>query len=134
VQLKSVQPPSPVQSSFDEVNRAQQEREEMINRANGEYNKVVPRASGEAQKLLSEAEGYATRRVNEAEGDVARFRALLEQYQKAPEVTRQRMYLEAMAELLPRLGGTIVLDEEAKQLLPLLNLGGPAGGRGRPSP
>lgn len=134
VQLKSVQPPSPVQASFDEVNRAQQEREEMINRANGEYNKVVPRASGEAQKMLSEAEGYATRRVNEAEGDVARFRALLEQYEKAPEVTRQRMYLEAMAELLPRLGGTIVLDEEAKQLLPLLNLGGPAAARGRTAP
>ncbi len=133
VQLKSVQPPSPVQASFDEVNRAQQEREEMINRANGEYNKVVPRASGEAQKMLSEAEGYAVRRVNEAEGDVARFLALLEQYEKAPEVTRQRLYLEAMAELLPRLGGTIVLDEEAKQLLPLLNLGGPAGAR-RTSP
>jgi len=134
VQLKSVQPPSPVQASFDEVNRAQQEREEMINRANGEYNKVVPRASGEAQKMLSEAEGYAIRRVNEAQGDVARFVALLEQYEKAPEVTRQRLYLETMAELLPRLGGTIVLDEEAKQLLPLLNLGGPAVGRTRTAP
>ncbi len=131
VQLKSVQPPPPVQSSFDEVNRAQQEREEMINRANGEYNKVVPRASGEAQKKLSEAEGYAVRRVNEAEGDGARFQALLKQYEKAPDVTRQRLYLEAMAEVLPRLGGTIVLDEEAKQLLPLLNLGGSAGAGGR---
>jgi membrane protease subunit HflK len=105
----------------------------MINQANGEYNKVVPRASGEAQRVLSAAEGYAVRRINEAEGDVARFRALLEQYEKAPGVTRQRLYLETMAELLPRLGGTIVLDEEAKQLLPLLNLGGPAGGRGRPA-
>jgi len=134
VQLKSVQPPSPVQSSFDEVNRAQQEREEMINQANGEYNKVVPRASGESQRMLSEAEGYAVKRVNEAQGDVARFRALLEQYQKAPEVTRQRLYLEAMSELVPRLGGTIVLDEDAKQLLPLLNLGGSDAARGRIAP
>jgi len=105
----------------------------MINRANGEYNKVVPRASGEAQRVLSEAEGYAVRRINEAEGDVARFRALLEQYKKAPDVTRRRLYLETMTELLPRLGGTIVLDEEAKQLLPLLNLGG-AAARGRSTP
>ena len=126
VQLKNVHPPAPVQSSFDEVNRAQQEREQMINQAQGEYNKVVPRASGDAQRMQSEAEGYAVRRVNEAEGDAARFRALLTEYGKAPDVTRRRLYLETMKELLPRLGGTIVLDDEAKQLLPLLNLGGPA--------
>ncbi len=126
VQLKNVHPPEPVQSSFDEVNRAQQEREQMINQAQGEYNKAVPRASGDAQRMLSEAEGYAIRRVNESEGDVARFRALLVEYEKAPDVTRRRLYLETMRQLLPRLGGTIVLDEDAKQLLPLLNLGGPA--------
>jgi len=126
VQLKNVYPPRPVQQAFEEVNRAQQEREQMINQAQGEYNKVVPRASGEAQRMESEAEGYAVRRVNEAEGDVARFRALLTEYEKAPDVTRRRLYLETMRQLLPRLGGTIVLDDEAKQLLPLLNLGGPA--------
>ena len=126
VQLKNVHPPAPVQASFDEVNRAQQEREQMINQAQGEYNKVVPRASGDAQRMQSEAEGYAVRRVNEAEGDAARFRALLTEYEKAPDITRRRLYLETMRQLLPRLGGTIVLDEEAKQLLPLLNLGGPA--------
>ena len=122
---QSVQPPAAVQASFDEVNRAQQEREQMINQANGEYNKVVPRASGEAQKQLSEAEGYATKRVNEAEGDVARFRALLEQYEKAPEVTRQRLYLETIGEVLPQLGGKVILDADAKQFLPLMSL--PAG-------
>jgi membrane protease subunit HflK len=122
VQLKNVHPPTPVQASFDEVNRAQQEREQMINQANGEYNKVVPRASGEAQRMLSEAEGYAVRRVNEAEGDVARFRALLGEYDKAPAVTRQRLYLEAMAELIPRLGGKVILDANAPQFLPLMNL------------
>ena len=122
VQLKNVPPPTAVQQAFEEVNRAQQEREQMINQANGEYNKVVPRASGEAQKQLSEAEGYATKRVNEAEGDVARFRALLEQYEKAPAVTRQRLYLETLAEVLPQLGGKVILDADAKQFLPLMSL------------
>jgi membrane protease subunit HflK len=122
VQLKNVHPPTPVQRSFDEVNRAQQEREQMINQANGEYNKVVPRASGEAAKEISAAEGYALKRVNEAEGDVARFRSLLEQYEKAPEVTRRRLYLETMADVIPRLGGKIILDADARQFLPLMNL------------
>jgi membrane protease subunit HflK len=122
VQLKNVHPPQAVQRSFEEVNRAQQEREQMINQANGEYNKVVPRAAGEASKKISEAEGYATKRVNEAEGDVARFRSLLEQYEKAPEVTRQRLYLETLSEVIPQLGGKVILDADAKQFLPLMNL------------
>jgi membrane protease subunit HflK len=122
VQLKNVHPPTPVQRSFEEVNRAQQEREQMINQANGEYNKVVPRASGEAQRRLSEAEGYSLKRVNEAEGDVASFKALLEQYEKAPDVTRQRLYLETLSEVLPQLGGKVILDADARQFLPLMNL------------
>jgi len=122
VQLKNVYPPSPVQQAFEKVNRAQQEREQMINQANGEYNKVVPRASGEAQRQLSEAEGYALQRVNEAKGDVARFSALLEQYEKAPEVTRQRLYLETLSEVLPKLGSKVILDADAKQFLPLMNV------------
>ena len=125
VQLKNVHPPTAVQSSFDEVNRAQQEREQLINQANGNYNREVPKARGEAEKDIQSAEGYAIERVNEAEGDVARFTALLEQYEKAPEVTRQRLYLETMIELLPALGNKVVIDEEARQLLPLLNLATP---------
>ena len=122
VQLKNVNPPGPVQRSFDEVNRAQQEREQMINQANGEYNKVVPRASGEADQKISAAEGYAVKRVNEAEGDVARFKALLTQYEKAPDVTRQRLYLETMTEVIPQLGSKIILDDKAQQFLPLMQL------------
>jgi membrane protease subunit HflK len=122
VQLNRVHPPKPVQSSFDEVNKAQQERETMVNVANGEYNKVVPRAKGEAEQKISEAEGYAIKRINEAEGDVARFKALLAQYEKAPEVTRQRFYLETMAEVIPQLGSKIILDSEARQFLPLMQL------------
>ena len=122
VQLKNVHPPSAVQASFDEVNRAQQEREEMINQANGEYNKVVPRARGEAERTIQGAEGYAVKRVNEAKGDIARFSALLEQYEKAPDVTRQRLYLETINEILPQLGSKVILDADVQQFLPLMNL------------
>ena len=134
VQLKNVHPPQAVQRSFEEVNRAQQERDQMINQANGEYNKVVPRASGEAEKKLREAEGYALKRVNEAEGDVARFKALLEQYEKAPEVTKRRLYLETLSEVLPQLGGKVILDADAKQFLPFMNLQPPAASPPAPGP
>ncbi|MEM7201046.1 MAG: FtsH protease activity modulator HflK [Planctomycetota bacterium] len=124
VQLKNVNPPERVQDSFNEVNQAQQEKERAINVANGEYNKVVPRARGEAAQKIRAAEGYAKKRINEAKGDVAAFVALLAEYSKAPEVTRQRLYLETMAEVLPRVRRKIILDEDAKGVLPLLNLGG----------
>ena len=122
IQLKNVHPPGPVQRSFDEVNRAQQEREQMINEANGEYNRVIPKAKGLAEQRISGAEGYAVRRINEAQGDVTRFKELLIQYDKAPAITKQRLYLETMNEVLPNVGPKIILDEEAKQFLPLMNV------------
>lgn len=122
VQLKNVHPPIAVQASFNEVNQAQQEKEEQINLANGEYNKAVPRASGEAAQKISEAEGYALRRVNEAKGDADKFTAVLTEYLKAPEVTRQRLYLETMQEVLPQLERKVILDDRATGVLPLLNL------------
>jgi len=122
VQLKDVDPPVPVQDSFNEVNNAQQEKEKSINIANGEYNRSVPKASGEAAKKISEAQGYATQRINEAEGDAARFTALFTEYQKASDVTRRRIYLETMEEVMPRLGGMVIIDEGANQVLPFLPL------------
>jgi membrane protease subunit HflK len=122
VQLKNVNPPAPVQGSFNEVNQSQQEREQMINVANGEYNKAVPRARGEAAQRLSEAEGYALRRVNEARGDADRFTAQLTEYLKAPEVTRQRIYFETMAEILPLFEKKIILDGKTNNVLPMLPL------------
>jgi modulator of FtsH protease HflK len=122
IQLKNVNPPQRVQASFNEVNQAQQEKERAINIANGEYNKEVPRARGEADRMLSAAEGYAMKRVNEAEGDVAAFEALLAEYIRAPAITRQRIYLETMAKVLPNIGKTVILDEETQGMLPLLNL------------
>jgi modulator of FtsH protease HflK len=122
VQLKNVNPPNQVQASFNEVNKAQQDKENAINIANGEYNKVVPKAKGEADQTIRGAEGYRFKRVNEAEGDVAAFTAVLEQYIKAPEITRTRLYLETMSEVLPQTGSKIIVDDSLKQLLPLLQL------------
>ena len=122
VQLKNINPPKQVQASFDEVNQAQQEKQRAINMANGEYNKVVPRARGEAARLIAEAQGYAQKRINEAEGNANRFMAQFTEYQKAPEATRQRLYLETMAEVLPRMGRKIIVDEKSQQVLPFLQL------------
>jgi modulator of FtsH protease HflK len=122
VQLKNVNPPSQVQASFNEVNKAQQDRENAINIANGEYNNVVPKAKGQADETIRAAEGYRFKRVNEAEGDVAAFSAVLQQYIKAPEITRTRLYLETMGEILPQTGQKIIVDESLRQLLPVLPL------------
>lgn len=120
VQLKNVNPPREVQASFNEVNKAEQDRESMINVANGDYNKVVPRARGEAEQRISEAEGYRLKRVNEALGDAVAFQAVLAEYSKAPAITRTRLYLETMREVLPALGDKWIVDERVTQLLPLL--------------
>jgi modulator of FtsH protease HflK len=124
VQLKNVNPPREVQASFNEVNNAQQDRENMINLANGEYNKAVPRAEGEAAQKISVAEGYKLKRVNEAMGDAGAFTAVYEEYRKAPDVTRKRMLLETMADVLPTIRQTTIVDEKVTQLLPLVQ---PAG-------
>lgn len=120
LQLKNVNPPREVQASFNEVNKAQQDRESMINEANGEYNKTVPRAQGEAARRISEAEGYRLQRVNEAVGDAAAFNAVLAEYLKAPAVTRTRLYLETMTKVLPQLRDKWIVDDRVTQLLPML--------------
>jgi membrane protease subunit HflK len=122
VQLKNVNPPAEVQASFNEVNRAQQDRENAINIANGDYNDAVPKAKGQADQAIRAAEGYQFKRVNEAEGDIASFNAILEQYIKAPEITRTRLYLETMGDVLPQMGQKIIVDDSMRQLLPILPL------------
>ena len=129
VQLKNINPPEPVQESFNEVNQAQQEKEKLINEARRDYNKVIPLAEGEKDQRIREADGYRLKRINEAEGDAARFRALLEEYTKAPEVTRRRIYVETLQDVLPRIESKIVIDEQARSVLPLLNLESRKGGR-----
>lgn len=122
VQLKNINPPRPVQASFNEVNQAQQEKEELINEARRDYNRVIPLAEGEKDQRIREADGYRLKRINEAEGDVARFNSLLAEYRKAPEVTRRRIYIETLQDVLPNIHSKIIVDEQTQGILPLLNL------------
>jgi len=122
VVLQDVNPPDPVKDAFNDVNQAQQERETLINQARSEYNKVVPRAKGQAEETIQRAEGYAAERVNNALGEASRFNALYLEYIKAPEVTKRRIYLETMEEILPRAGNKIITDESGNNLLPLLQM------------
>ncbi|MDF1817638.1 MAG: FtsH protease activity modulator HflK [Immundisolibacteraceae bacterium] len=124
VQLKNINPPRPVQESFNEVNQAQQSKEKLINEARREYNKVIPLAEGEKDQRIREADGYRLKRINEAEGDALRFNALFTEYQKAPEVTRRRIYIETMQEVLPKIESKVLMDDAMSGLLPLLNLDG----------
>jgi len=132
--LQDVNPPDLVKPSWDEVNQAQQQKDRLINEADAEYNQVIPRAEGEAKQTILQAEGYAADRVNSARGEAARFRELYEEYRRAPQVTRQRMYLETMQKILPKMGGKLYLDKDAKGVMPLLpmeSLQGIAGAAGR---
>lgn len=122
VVLQDVNPPDRVKPSFNQVNEAQQEKEKLINQAQAEFNKFIPRAKGEAEKMIQEAEGYALERVNRAQGEVSRFVNLFDQYRLAKEVTRQRIYLETMNKVLPKVGKKLVVDESIKGLIPLLDL------------
>ena len=124
--LQDVNPPDPVKPAFNEVNQAIQEKERAINDAWAEYNRTVPLAKGQAEQVARAAEGYAVERVNNAEGDARRFEALLTEYRLAPAVTRRRLYLETLSQILPKVGRKIILDEKARGILPLLNLPGEA--------
>jgi modulator of FtsH protease HflK len=129
VQLKNINPPQPVQASFNEVNQAQQEKEKLINEARRDYNKVIPLAEGEKDQRIREADGYRLKRINEAEGDAARFSALLAEYIKAPEVTRRRIYIETLQDVMPGIRSKIIVDERTRSILPLLNLDSQKGER-----
>ena len=122
VVLQDVNPPDPVKPSWDQVNQAQQQRDQLINEAKGEYNRVIPRAEGEALQTILQAQGYALDRVNRAEGDATRFKALYAAYRRSPQVTRRRMYLETMAKVLPKMGGKLFIDKDAQGVMPLLPL------------
>lgn len=122
IAMQKTNVPEPVQPSWNEVNQAQQEKEEMIYNAQKQYNKVIPEAKGKADQTIKVAEGYATERVNNAEGDAARFDAVYQEYIKAKDVTRRRLYLEALKDVFPKLGNKFIVDSDQKNLLPLLNL------------
>jgi len=123
VKLLDVNPPEKVKPAFNEVNEAKQEKEQTINRAWEAYNKVVPKAKGQAKQTLQAAEGYSLDKINRAKGDTQRFLSVLEEYNKAPEVTKKRLYLETMAEVLPKAKDKYIVDSKQSSILPLLNIG-----------
>ena len=121
--LQDVAPPDTVKPSFNEVNQAQQEREKLINQARGEYNREIPRARGEAEQQISQAQGYAIDRINRARGEASRFDQLYREYRRAPEVTRRRIYIETLNRVLPKVGRKLIMNKDAQNIVPLLQLG-----------
>lgn len=122
VVLQDINPPDPVKPSFNAVNEAQQQKETLINQAKSAYNKVIPRARGQAQETIQKAEGYSIDRINRAEGEASRFSQLYREYIKAPEVTKRRIYLETLEDILPRIGNKVVTDQNGNNVLPLLQM------------
>ncbi len=123
IEMKKTNVPDSVQPSFNEVNEATQEKEKTIYQAREEYNKAIPAARGEAERVIKSAEGYAQNVINRAEGDTERFMLLYGEYKKAENITKKRLYLEAIRDILPNLGDKYIIDEDMKNILPLLNLG-----------
>ena len=124
IQLQNVIPPEEVQQAFEDVNIAIQDMDRMINEGKEAYNNEIPRAKGEADKLIQEALGYASERVNKAEGDTARFNAVYEEYVKAPDITRRRLYLETLNAIFANTDKVTFVDKNLKNFLPLKNLTG----------
>ncbi len=127
VQLQNIVPPAGVQAAFEDVNKAIQDMNRLINEGKEAYNAEIPKASGQAEQLIQIARGYAAERVNRAQGDVARFNAVYNEYRRAPEVTRRRLYLETIEALFANEEGTTLVDKKLENFLPLKNL--PNGGQ-----
>ncbi len=123
VELQDVLPPAgSVRQAFEDVNRAQQDMNRLINEARRERNRVLPRVQGEADRIVEEARGYASRRVNIAEGEADAFRSVHAAYQEAPEVTRRRLYIETVEELLADASNVTIVDRSLQNVLPFLDL------------
>lgn len=122
IEMKKTNVPEPVRPSFNKVNQAIQKKQNLIYKAKEEYNKVIPEARGNAERTIKNAQGYALERVNRAKGDSARFLALYKEYARAKNVTRRRLYLEAISEVLPKVKNKYIVDEDQENLLPLLKL------------
>ncbi len=122
VELQDVTPPDPVKPAFDKVNESRQEKEQLVNVAEKKRNQVIPRAHGEAQQTISEAKAYSAERVNRAKGEAARYQAILAEYEKAKDVTRRRLYIEMLDDVLPNIQSLYVIDSKTGGPLPLLDL------------
>lgn len=126
--LQDVNPPDEVKPSFNAVNEAEQKKDKLVQEAEAEYNKVIPKARGEALRTVEEAKGYATERINLSEGEAARFTALYNEYRKARDVTRTRIYIETMEQIMNKAGKKIITDDKTQGILPLFDYGQKKGG------
>lgn len=117
VTLQNVQPPEPVQAAFDDAIKAGQDRERLKNEAEAYANNVIPRAQGTASRLIQDAEGYKARVVAQAQGDASRFEQVYKAYEKAPQVTRERMYLQTMQDILSHVSKILVESRSNNSLL-----------------
>ena len=122
LQLLDINPPETVKPAFNEVNVADQDMKRLVNEAEETYNKVIPKARGSAKQIVEEARGYAAERINRASGETNRFNAIVKEYQGAEEVTRQRMYLEAMEDILPKVEHIYIMDRKQQNILPLFDM------------
>jgi len=122
VQLQSVLPPNPVADSYNEVIRAEQEEEKLENEANQAFNKKIYKAEGEAKKLINEAKGYAVERINHAKGEATLFELVLAKYKKAPQITKDRYFIETMDEIFSKTPNKVIVDTRLENFLPMLNL------------
>ncbi|MEE9294694.1 MAG: FtsH protease activity modulator HflK [Phycisphaerae bacterium] len=122
VKLQTVSPPDLVKDAFDAVNRARQNKERVVNNSLGERNRRIPEARGKRDRAIAEAEGYMDRVVKAGTGRANAFLSKLEEYKKAPEVTRLRLYLEAMEDVLSKVDDIIIIDQSVRGVLPLLDL------------
>jgi len=123
VMLQDVNPPEKVKPAFNEVNAAQQDKKRLVNQAREEYNKIVPKADGQALQMIEQAEAYAIDRTNTALGDASRFLQIWTAYSLSKDVTRRRLYIEALGKMLPNLEKKYIIDDNVKGLLPLMNVG-----------
>ncbi|MBT3312913.1 MAG: FtsH protease activity modulator HflK [Desulfobacterales bacterium] len=122
LELKKTNVPTKVQPSFNAVNKAEQEKETMILTAKKDYNQAIPAAKGEAERTIRAAEGYSLDRINRAEGEASKFTALYNEYAKAKDVTKRRLYLEMFIDVFPKIGQKYLIDSSQKNFLPLLNI------------
>ena len=124
IQLQDVHPPEQVADSFKDVVRAREDKERMINEAQGYRNAVIPEARGQAAQIVRISEGYREEKIKRAEGDAKRFLQQYEEYKKAPDITRKRIYLETMEEILPDINKVVMENKKGSSgVLPILPLG-----------
>ncbi|MDR3311888.1 MAG: FtsH protease activity modulator HflK [Spirochaetaceae bacterium] len=128
VQLQNIVPPAGVQAAFEDVNKSTQDMERLTNEGQEAYNAQIPRAQGEALRLIQQANGYATERINRARGDAARFNSVYEEYRRAPQITRERLYLETMETIFAANQGQVLLDGQLRNVLPIQNITSPSTG------